>query len=540
MAAEAPAQEFGQSFSFGEVDEPAFGFGAEAPSEETLASMFVALSKCTSNALACRQKELYARALQQLQRGLHACEVVGELAHPRVALAIAKTRLNIGAILSQNGRHEEAMLEIQQSEDVLANLLAWCDSCDPSDIGVCAIFEEAVALRCMALIASAVEEEHFGPLLATPPQTPRDDLLQPSVDPCRFLYEEAAALAAAVLPPTHPVIPYTRIKRDEYVSKVSAEEEVVDRVAPDGESHAEMSGIEASRGVLPIQVQADPRRWNLSPAARRMELDGGYMLRWRPVQESPDSSTKATGAKSPSKGDLDRRHPGPLDRKGNAKLEQSRSAPEELLPRLDGEDHGRERTRHRRNPFVEWTEGDTSKTEERKRRMEDSYQDMFQKRLHQHRTSYILDFKRMSNDDLYENRTKYTNSSHLLRTKELSKKNLTRSMPVLKTDQSARTRKKKKEDENELNSLEAASAHTLREQIKQSHRSLQDNTPKIPWSEFKEETFSLSHDSPKKPVRASLGHATAGMVIGMGTKKQELTQKKKKAQLSDYMASPKK
>jgi hypothetical protein len=521
-------------FGFGELDELE---PSEAPSEEELAAMFAALAKCTSVALACRQKEQYGRALTLLQRGLHSCEVLGEQAHPRVALAMAKTRLNIGAILSQCGRHEEAMFEIQQSEDGLANVLQWCDSCDPSDIGVCAIFEEAVALRCMALIASAVEEEHYGPLLATPPMTPKSqegkDLQPQRVDPCKSLYEEAAALAATCLPPTHPVIPYTRIKRDEYVLK--AEAAIVAQIdTADGESNAKVArSQEASRGILPIQVQADPRRWNLLPATRRLEMEGsgGFMLRWRPAKEAPSSPTKSTGSVSPSKGDLDHRRPGALERQ-RAATQNKTAGPEELLPRLDGEDHrDRERTRPRRNPFVEWTEGDTSKTEERKRRMEDGYQEMFQKRLERHRTSYILEFNRLSTQDLYENRTIYTSSAHSLRTKQLAKNNVSRSMPVLKQDSTARTRKKKKEDENELQSLEAASANQLREQIKQSHRSIQENIPKaqIPWQELgypkHEDPVIIQQqrleDKEGKKLRGSLGHVVSHFAVGIGKNKRK-------------------
>lgn len=347
--------------------------------------------------------------------------------------------------------------------------------------------------------------------------------MQTRLDPCRSLYEEAAMLAETCLPPTHPVIPYTRIKRDEYLPKDSTGS-VGENVTAHGVSQAKVPrSNEASRGVLPIQVQADPRRWNLAPAARRMETEGsgvsgGYMLRWRPAKESSASATKSTGALSSSKGDSDRRHPGSLERKVTSRhAEQNRTAPEELLPRLDGEDHrDRERTRHRRNPFVDWFEGDTSKTEERKRRMEDAYQDMFQKKLQHHRTSYILDFKRLTTDELFDNRTIYTNASHTLRTKQLAKNNLSRSMPVLREEKSARTRKKKKEDEFELLSIEAAAVQGLREQINKCHRSLQENTPKIPWQELGHE----DHNDMGKKARGSLGHTVAHFAMGSAKKKE--------------------
>eukprot|EP00747_Dinoflagellata_sp_TGD_P212633 gnl/TRDRNA2_/TRDRNA2_85710_c0_seq1.p1 gnl/TRDRNA2_/TRDRNA2_85710_c0~~gnl/TRDRNA2_/TRDRNA2_85710_c0_seq1.p1 ORF type:complete len:601 (+),score=126.67 gnl/TRDRNA2_/TRDRNA2_85710_c0_seq1:40-1803(+) len=179
------------------------------PSKEAdVGALLDALTKCTTVAQQFRKKENVMRSIKQMERALLLC-VGGEREHPAVAVEAARVRLNLGAMLSRGGRHQEALTAIRIARESLSRVMEWCDSC-AGDPGIMLIADETSMLLCAAISAEAIEKEatqYTDPLAAASGSAGSSEG-QPSTDASTQLYTEAAAVAEDRLPPTHPMRAY--------------------------------------------------------------------------------------------------------------------------------------------------------------------------------------------------------------------------------------------------------------------------------------------------------------------------------------------
>lgn len=154
-------------------------------------TMTAAMSQHVSAAMGLRRERQLTRAIKQMERAIDIC-AGREAEHPALAVEGARVRISLGALLSEGGRHTEALSAIKEAQAALDSVRSWVRDCGDGDAGVVAIGQEAEALHCAAMMAEAVEVESYGD-----GHGPKDMHKQ--------LISEANSFAADRLPQSHPV-----------------------------------------------------------------------------------------------------------------------------------------------------------------------------------------------------------------------------------------------------------------------------------------------------------------------------------------------
>jgi len=393
----------------------------------SIGAIIAYLSKCTATALGHRQKDLMPRAIRHMEKALLVCEG-REGEHPALAVEAARARVNLGAMLSQEGRHVEALVAIKEAQRGVASVLKWASDCGDGDPGVVAITEEARALQCAAVVAEAIELEPA----SVPAAAPQQD----NVGLSRKLYSEARALARDQSLHNHPIASLAQRLGNEFVAPSPEPSRGV--VLPqlrkaNGATQAASSGQVRSVRASP----SAPTLTQTPAAANQSAVWGGAaaeLIFATPAGEVPQklSPTSAAGEGASL---LDSSTGS--NRKAN--LDARNSSKTSTVSRLDKQSAGGRSQRRgssmpaeksaKPNVFTDFLQSAKADQELRRGAMQDSFQDDIKKHLHQvHRTTKLL-LEQSTDEDLLNKR--YTATGHSVYMKSMLKENASRSDSTL-------------------------------------------------------------------------------------------------------------
>eukprot|EP00929_Paragymnodinium_shiwhaense_P074989 TRINITY_DN3834_c0_g1_i1.p1 TRINITY_DN3834_c0_g1~~TRINITY_DN3834_c0_g1_i1.p1 ORF type:complete len:405 (+),score=108.92 TRINITY_DN3834_c0_g1_i1:77-1291(+) len=155
-------------------------------------SVIETMTRSASVAVSSWKRGQTALSVMQMEQAVELAK--GRAAgHPGLAVECVRAQLNLCALLSENGEHQQALEVVREAQQMISDVLGWATSCGGADAAVDAIAQEAQVLLCGTHVAEGIATEALGQQEGTMPKPPAEPL------------HRARAVAESNLPPVHPM-----------------------------------------------------------------------------------------------------------------------------------------------------------------------------------------------------------------------------------------------------------------------------------------------------------------------------------------------